>query len=226
MTWATAFTATAYYIAYPLTLQANFLLVVLKTVAAPWIYVGLYMLHIFIISPVRFLLKFEPLYIFLSIASVLGISTGIFLHFISRYMQQVLGISSKSGGKDIQDLSYHAKTERAGDSYLIHPNLSINDGKDDLRSMREWDAAEVEAQSGNTDTSGLYSKTRMGSMRRIPAMKQEWVDIYPANVLGSVKWKGKAMYGNGGDELAMKPEGRRENLLSTMIFEEDDSEND
>ncbi|PGH02687.1 hypothetical protein AJ79_07566 [Helicocarpus griseus UAMH5409] len=213
MAWAAALSATAYYTVYPLTLLVNLLLAVLTTLAAPWYHVASYIVYIAIITPWRILLKFEPLYIFFSVAGVLGVSAGIVLHFLSGYLHQLLNIAGDS------DSTSEKEPKRINGGYLSRLKLPSSrngngsgssdgngngnekkyvttvSGKPDLRAMREKDAEEKKAK-GAVDYEASLGKEGVG------------------------------LYGDG--RVLVKREGEREpgGLFSTTILEDEGDEGD
>ncbi|OAX81873.1 hypothetical protein ACJ72_03786 [Emergomyces africanus] len=227
MSWATALATTAYYAIYPITITANLMLAVLQALATPWVHVALYIFHICIALPWQLFMKFEPLYIFLSIAGAVGVSAGISLHFFSGYMHQLLGISAESE----YDTEYHSINKiidrNRGRSYLINSSLAgkkyvttTSDSKGLKTIMRGRDEPH-QAENGNQERTG------MRGMWRLPGFTNERAVIYPANALDSEKMM---MHGKGiwedenGNGRVPKKERNREDLFTTMILEEEGEE--
>ncbi|PGH32120.1 hypothetical protein GX50_05081 [[Emmonsia] crescens] len=221
MSWATALTTTAYYTIYPATIIATLLLAVLRTLATPFIHVAIYIFHICILLPLRFLLKFEPLYIFLSVAGVLGVSAGISLHFLSGYMHQLLDIGVESEYSN----EYKAKNKIVDGnrtSSLTNPTLRYSDtkkyattasGRPNLKAfMKAWEGPH---QSGNGAGNVKEERTGMRALWRLPAFTKEQVGMYPANVWGSenvkMQGKGKGKGKGKGRERGKWPEDENDN---------------
>ncbi|PGH06643.1 hypothetical protein GX51_02271 [Blastomyces parvus] len=204
MAWATVLTTVAFYAVYPVTITANILLTVLQALAIPWAHVVLYMYRICILLPLRFLLKFEPLYIFLSVAGTLGVSAGILLHFLSGYMHQLLNISPGSQDDDFPNSKNKRVRDGSGkNSYLPSPSQKIRYG------------------SGNVNE----EQTGMRGLWRLPGFKTQ----RPGKRLA--KWESEdedenEIENRGGSEWIYKGERDKENLLVTMILEEDEEDDD
>ncbi|KAL2382954.1 hypothetical protein RJZ90_002987 [Blastomyces dermatitidis] len=144
------------------------------------------------------------LYIFLSVAGALGVSAGISLHFLSGYMHQLLNISPGSEDNEFPD----SKNKIVGDGssnsrYLPSPSQKIR----------------------RRNKKGDEERTGMRGLWRLPAFKTERVGK------GLGKWESededeKEIGNRSGSEWIYKGERDKENLLVTMILEEDEEEDD
>ncbi|OJD16708.1 hypothetical protein AJ78_03133 [Emergomyces pasteurianus Ep9510] len=232
MSWATALITTAYYATYPITIVASFILAVLQALATPWVHVALYIFHICILLPWRFLLKFETLYIFLSIASVFGVSAGISLHFFSGYLHQLFDINAESEyGNEYHidnhgSSSYQTNPSLFDKKYVTTQSTSGNKGlKGTVRERNEPYQAENRSQE----------RMGMRGMGRLLGYTQERAVMYPAYVSESehTGTQGKGIWENeNGNEdrdgcgRVVKRESGREGLFSTMILEEEEDEDE
>ncbi|OJD11806.1 hypothetical protein ACJ73_09464 [Blastomyces percursus] len=204
MSWAIVLTTTAFYAIYPVTITANILLTGLRALAIPCVHVLLCIFRICIVLPLRFLLKFEPLYIFLSVAGAVGVSAGISLHFLSGYIHQLLNINP--GSEDNEFPNSKSKTFGDGSSnsrYLPSPGQKSKRG------------------GGKEDK----DRTGMRGLWRLPGFKI---------VRGGkevAKWENgnehkKEIENRSGSEWIYKGKRGKENLLVTMILEEDEEDDD
>ncbi|KAL2002525.1 hypothetical protein VTN02DRAFT_6612 [Thermoascus thermophilus] len=98
------------YAVYPLYLLASGLLSLLGILFTPFARLGSYVLHLTLL-PLRILALFEPLYIFLGTAMLIGITAGLVLHLMSVSIGRALRLSKASGvsgrrrhPKPLQDL--------------------------------------------------------------------------------------------------------------------------
>ncbi|KAI9746527.1 MAG: hypothetical protein M1818_000240 [Claussenomyces sp. TS43310] len=87
MTWLSTTRSIAFYLILPITAIYNILLVLF----APAIHLASYLLHA-LLAPVKFMGRFETLYIYFGVAALIGIITGSVLHFSSSLLITALGL--------------------------------------------------------------------------------------------------------------------------------------
>jgi len=96
MTWLSAlWTAVVHYLVLPVTFIVTFIFTFIYTfllrLLAPATHLASYVLQALLL-PLRFLAKFETLYIYFGVAALIGIITGSVLHFASRVLIDLLDL--------------------------------------------------------------------------------------------------------------------------------------
>lgn len=82
------------YLAYTVLLSLRALLAIPLFAAAPLVHIG-YFVSYGCWWPFHFLAKFETLYIFFGVATLVGIITGTSLHYVSTFLASVLKIDGR-----------------------------------------------------------------------------------------------------------------------------------
>ncbi|KAG9621073.1 hypothetical protein KCU64_g21489, partial [Aureobasidium melanogenum] len=74
--------------------------------------------------PLRFLQKFETIYIYLGVASITGISCGLLLHFIYSFLHSNLHLASEPAVRGPTSRQYRASRRRK--EAMLSPTLSMS----------------------------------------------------------------------------------------------------
>ncbi|KAI4131180.1 MAG: hypothetical protein LQ338_001385 [Usnochroma carphineum] len=82
------------YLFYPIFLFLKYVGLLLVAVAAPFLHLAHYLLH-GCMWPLRFLAKFETLYIFVGAALLVGVVTGATLHYASAFLIALMNLESQ-----------------------------------------------------------------------------------------------------------------------------------
>jgi len=103
-------------ITYPLLLVVYWIVILLSWIASPLIYLGRFFVQAGLV-PLRFLAKFETLYIYFGVAIIVGLTTGLILHVLSRTSSHILGLDThvpevEKKAKGHTAASYRASREK------------------------------------------------------------------------------------------------------------------
>ncbi|KAG9623853.1 hypothetical protein KCU64_g20082, partial [Aureobasidium melanogenum] len=74
--------------------------------------------------PLRFLQKFETIYIYLGVACITGISTGLLLHFVYSFLHSNLHLASEPAVRGPTSKQYRASPRRK--EAMLSPTLSMS----------------------------------------------------------------------------------------------------
>jgi len=107
----TALYLLAYYIFLGFTIIMHPLYVVLMFVLQPVIYLGLVISYC-VTWPFYFLLRFETLYIFLGTAGLIGLASGLLLHFYYGFMYSLFGLAPHHNTKKIRTAKEYRESVR------------------------------------------------------------------------------------------------------------------
>ncbi|PGG98972.1 hypothetical protein AJ80_09427 [Polytolypa hystricis UAMH7299] len=118
MGWSSILSASTYYIVYPLVFIDSVLLSIFRLLIAPLLHVVRFIVHICIVIPFQILAKFEPLYIYLATACVIGASTGVALHYVSSYIYQLLNLAPETGPPQERSRSSSNRNTHGKSRYL------------------------------------------------------------------------------------------------------------
>ncbi|KAH7321452.1 hypothetical protein BKA65DRAFT_80886 [Rhexocercosporidium sp. MPI-PUGE-AT-0058] len=89
MNWLSVLHITFYYVSLPITTIFWWIVACL----APFVNFTIYMLSAFLL-PLKFLAKFETMYIYLGVAAIIGLATGFILHFSSSLLVSVFNLTA------------------------------------------------------------------------------------------------------------------------------------
>lgn len=158
MTWLSATGHFFYYLFLPVTTFLSWLLVGL----APFLHLGTYALYGFLL-PIRFLSKFETLYIYFGVAALIGLLTGFILHVSSNMLVSLfnLRLPSEDSGRTAASVRAAREQQKLEEAWQTSSLAQINQSnwKSDEtinRDYLEW----IDKERGNRrDGQGLLSQT-------------------------------------------------------------------
>ncbi|KAG9553133.1 hypothetical protein KCU86_g20530, partial [Aureobasidium melanogenum] len=126
--------AALYYLTYPVYFLLCFIALTLKTLLSPITSLLLFLLQPLVLFaqllaycalvPLRFLQKFETIYIYLGVASITGISCGLLLHFIYSFLHSNLHLASEPAVRGPTSRQYRASRRRK--EAMLSPTLSMS----------------------------------------------------------------------------------------------------
>ncbi|KAG9658738.1 hypothetical protein KCU98_g17600, partial [Aureobasidium melanogenum] len=126
--------AALYYLIYPVYFLLCFVALALKTLLSPITSLLLFLLQPLVLFaqllaycalvPLRFLQKFETIYIYLGVACITGISTGLLLHFVYSFLHSNLHLASEPAVRGPTSKQYRASPRRK--EAMLSPTLSMS----------------------------------------------------------------------------------------------------
>ncbi|KAG9900398.1 hypothetical protein KCV02_g16150, partial [Aureobasidium melanogenum] len=126
--------AALYYLTYPVYFLLCFIALTLKTLLSPITSLLLFLLQPLVLFaqllaycalvPLRFLQKFETIYIYLGVASITGISCGLLLHFVYSFLHSNLHLASEPAVRGPTSKQYRASRRRK--EAMLSPTLSMS----------------------------------------------------------------------------------------------------
>ncbi|KAG9567503.1 hypothetical protein KCU77_g18797, partial [Aureobasidium melanogenum] len=126
--------AALYYLIYPVYFLLCFIALTLKTLLSPITSLLLFLLQPLVLFaqllaycalvPLRFLQKFETIYIYLGVASITGISCGLLLHFVYSFLHSNLHLASEPAVRGPTSKQYRASRRRK--EAMLSPTLSMS----------------------------------------------------------------------------------------------------
>ncbi|CAD0090641.1 unnamed protein product [Aureobasidium vineae] len=125
-----------YYLIYPIYFLLAFIALTLKTLLSPITSLLLFLLQPLVLFtqllaycalvPLRFLQKFETIYIYLGVASITGISCGLLLHFVYSILHSNLHLASEPPVRGPSAKQYRASRRRKDMEAMLSPTLSMS----------------------------------------------------------------------------------------------------
>ncbi|KAH0344798.1 hypothetical protein KCU81_g4731, partial [Aureobasidium melanogenum] len=126
--------AALYYLIYPVYFLLCSIAIILNTLLSPITSLLLFLLQPLVLFaqllaycalvPLRFLQKFETIYIYLGLASITGISCGLLLHFVYSFLHSNLHLASEPAVRGPTSRQYRASRRRK--EAMLSPTLSMS----------------------------------------------------------------------------------------------------
>ncbi|MCJ1468978.1 hypothetical protein MMC07_007609 [Pseudocyphellaria aurata] len=213
---------TLYYLTYPLLELFSLLL----TVAAPVMHLTHYVVYGLWWWPLSVLAKFETLYIFFGVATLVGVLAGTGLHFVSGSLIAALSLersqtSSSALSSSEQQQQQQQQQQQRRPQTLAESREERRSGKgwSEMRRGRPNRSGKGAKEEENRDDEKVWQDRIEGAYRRAEGIREERATVAAA----MAKSKKKDGYGDWSGRREREGEMGRNGVLASTILEESSS---